>query len=369
MKRIFAVLLALLLMMPLRAAAAEQTRYVSALLEAQTGMLLGGSDADVPVPAGSQTKLMTVYLTAEAMDAELLSAETLLTVPAAAERYPGATVWLRAGEKMTVSDLLKAVITGNANDACITLAYAVSGTEQAFVNDMNAAAFALGMRQTHFADCTGTAAENITTAGDLALLCRALLAYDFLTPLFTAYCDTLRGGETELVSENRLTHDYEGVLGMKAGHGTESGYTLTLAAERDGMRMIAVVLGCDDRDSRFSDAKKLLSEGFAGFTVMTPDFSAEHLKPLPVRGGTADAVLPETAELLSVAAPKGSSISSVTCLPAYITAPVRRGQVLGTAAVYCGDTLLYEIPLTAADDVPRRGLRETAVLLLRAMFR
>ena len=369
MKRIFAIMLAALLWIPFRAAAAEQPRYVSALLEAQTGMLLGGTDADVPVPAGTQTKLMTVYLAAEAMDAGLLSPETLLTVPAAAERYPGATVWLRAGEQMTAGDLLKAVIIGNANDACITLAHALSGTERAFTDDMNAAAFSLGMRQTRFADCTGTSAENVTTAGDLALLCRALLAYDRVMPLFTVYRDTLRNGETELVSENRLTRNYEGLLGMKAGHGDDSGYTLSLAAERDGMRMIAVVLGAADADQRFSDAKKLLSEGFAGFTVMTPDFSAEHLKPVPVRGGTADAVLPETAELIAAAAPKGSRITAAVSLPAYAEAPVRRGQKLGTAAIYCDDTLLYEIPLTAADSVSRRDLRATAALLLRALFR
>ena len=371
MKRIVILLLTVLLWMPLcRAAAEEQPRrYTSALLEVQTGLLLGGTDADVQVPAGTQTKLMTVYLTAEAVEAGTLSPETLLTVPAAAERYPGATVWLRAGEQMTVQDLLKAVIIGNANDACITLAHAVSGTEQAFTDDMNAAAFSLGMRQTRFADSTGTSAENVTTAGDLALLCRALLAYDSLTPLFTAYRDTLRDGATELVSENRLTRNYDGLLGMKAGHGDDSGYTLTLAAERNGMRLVAAVLGAADADSRFSDAKKLLDEGFSGYTVTTPDFSAENIRPLPVRGGTADAVLAETGELLSVASQKGGRITTVTVLPLYAEAPVRRGERLGTAAFYCGDTLLCEIPLTAAEDVPRRGLRETARLLLAAMFR
>lgn len=368
MKQIL-ILLAAVLLLPLHTAAEEEPHYASALAEAQTGMLLGGTDADVQLPAGTQTKLMTVYLTAEAIEAGTLSPDTLLTVPAAAERYPGATVWLCAGEKMSVRDLLKAVITGNANDACITLAHHISGSEQAFVDDMNAAAFSLGMRQTRFADCTGTSAENITTAGDLALLCRGLLRFEILRPIFTAYRDTLRDGETELVSENRLTRDYEGLLGMKAGHGDSSGYTLTLAAERDGMRMIAVVLGAADTDARFADAKKLLKEGFSGYTVTTPDFSAEHIRPLPVRGGTAEAVLPETGGLRSIASPKGSRITAVTVLPAYAEAPVRKGERLGTAAFYCRDTLLYEIPLTAAADVPRRGLKETAALLLRALFR
>lgn len=369
MKRILILLLTAVLFLPVHTAAAEEPHYASALVEAQSGMLIGGTDADVQLPAGTQTKLMTVYAAAEAIEAGTLSPDTLLTVPAAAERYPGATVWLCAGEKMTVSDLLKAVIIGNANDACITLAHHISGSEQKFTDDMNAAAFSLGMRQTRFADCTGTSAENLTTAGDLALLCRGLLRFEWLYPMFTAFRDTLRDGETELVSENRLTRDYEGLLGMKAGHGADSGYTLTLAAERDGMRMIAAVLGAADADVRFSDAKKLLKEGFSGYTVTTPDFSAEHIRPLPVRGGTADAVLSETGGLLSVASPKGSRITAITVLPDYAEAPVRRGMQLGTVAFYCEDTLLYEVPLTAAEDVPERGLKETALLLLRALYR
>lgn len=340
----------------------------SALLEAQTGMLIGGTDADYPVPAGTQTKLMTVYLTAEAVAAGGLSAEDTVTVSPAAEGAPGATIWLRAGEKMSVTDLLRGIIIGNANDACIALACRISGSEADFVREMNAAAFTLGMRSTRFADCTGLSDENITTAHDLALLCRALLQYEWLTPIFTTWRDELRGGGTELVSENTLTRTYEGILGMKAGHGEASGYTLTLAAERESLRCIAVVMGCADGDSRFAEAKSLLAEGFSGYYVTTPDFSAEFMQPLRVRHGTAAAVLPETGTLLSIAAPKGESISSVVTLPLYLEAPVRRGETVGSAAFYCGDTLLYEAPLTAAEDVPRRGFFETLQMLLHAMF-
>ena len=367
MKQIAAVILTVLLLIPLHVRAAADTQekeYVTALAEAQTGMLLDGRNADLQVPAGTQTKLMTVYLAAEQLDPD-----AQITVPAAAERYPGATVWLRAGEKMSVRDLLKAVIIGNANDACIALAYAVSGSEQAFVDDMNAAAFTLNMRQTRFADCTGISAENVTTAYDLALLCRALLAFDWLEPLFTAYRDTLRDGETELVSENRLTRTYEGICGMKAGHGDASGYTVCLAAEQDGVRMIGVVLGCADDDERFSIAKKLLAQGFSGYTVTTPDFSAEFLRPLPVKHGTAEAVLAETGALCAVAVPKDGRICTAAVLPAYAEAPVRCGQKLGTAAFYCGDTLLCEVPLTAAEDVPRRDFRRALRMLLSALFR
>ena len=350
-------------------AEAPEHAYGAVLMEAQSGMCLGGTDPERILPVGTQTKLMTVYLTAEAAASGRLDPAEQVTVSPAAEGAPGATVWLLTGERMTVSDLLKAVIIGNANDACIALACRLSGSEMQFVREMNAAAFTLGMRHTRFADCTGMSAENTSTAHDLALLCRALLEYDFLTPYFTAWREELRGGATELVSENRLTKKYQGLLGCKAGHGDASGYTLTAAAERGQLRMIAVVLGSEDDDARFSEAEALLKHGFTGYYVTTPDFQTEFLHPLKVRHGTADSVLAETGELLSLALPKGERISSTVVLPRWRDAPVRKGDVIGSAAFYCGDTLVSETPLLAAEDVPRRTFRDTLRMLLHAMFR
>ena len=349
--------------------AAAETVCCTALAEARTGALIGGTNAEIPCPAGSQTKLMTVLLTAEAIAAGQFAQDTLLTVPPSAEGAPGATVWLRGGEKMSAGDLLKAVIIGNANDACIALACAVSGSEETFVQDMNAEAFTLGMRQTCFADCTGISPENNTSARDMTALCRALLEYDFLRPYFTTWRDFLREGETELVSENKLTRGFEGLLGLKAGHGDASGYTLCLAAEREQMRLIAVVLGCDDTDERFQTAKGLLADGFSGWYVTTPDISAEFMRPLKVRHGISASVTAEPETLCAVAAPKGVPLSTLLCLPQYAEAPVRQGQVLGSAAFYSGDSLLCEIPMTAAESVPVRDFRQTLRMLVAALFK
>lgn len=372
MKRLFAIVLSMLLIPRLFVSADETSpaphTYSSVLTEARTGMVIGGTDSDLPLPIGTLTKLMTVYLTAEAVAEGRLTPDQTISVSPAAEGYPGATVWLRGGEKMRVTDLLKAVIIGNANDACIALAYHLSGSEENFVMEMNAAAFSLGMRQTRFADCTGISDENIGTAADLALLCRALTAYDWLTPVFGTWRDFLRDGETELVSENTLTRTYDGIRGMKAGHGDASGYTVCIAAQREQLCMIAVVLGCDDENERFTYAKNLLETGFSSYYVTTPDFSAEFMQPIAVRRGTANAVMPETGELLSIAAPKDERISSVVVLPAYLEAPVYKGQQIGTAAFYCGDSLLYETPITAAEAVPRRGFRETLKKLFLSLF-
>ena len=350
-------------------AAPQDSTLCTALIEARTGMLLRGEQSDLPVPAGSQTKLMTVLLTAQAVESGKLSAEGVIRVPAGAEGAPGATVWLRAGEEMTVTDLLKAVIIGNANDAAIALACAVSGTEQGFVSEMNAEAFSLGLRNTRFADCTGLSQENITTAYELALLSRALLDFTWLTPVFTTWRDFLRGEETELVNENRLVRSDKGILGMKAGHGDACGYTLALAAERDGMQCIAAVLGCGDADARFSEGRRLLETGFSQYTVTTPDFSAEFLRPVTVRHGMSAAVSAESGALRAAAVPAGETMSCTVILPAYVEAPVKQGDVIGVIAFYCGDTLLYESPLTAADDGPYRGFRETLCLLLGNLFK
>ena len=367
MKRIFCVILAMLFCIEMRVSAdGEQPAHVysSALLEASTRMLIGGQEPETELPVGTLTKLMTVYLAAEAVADGRLTPDGIVRVSPKAERIPGATVWLTAGEEITVRELLMAVIIGNANDAATALACRVSGDEAAFVMEMNAAAFTLGMRHTRFADCTGISDENRSTAREIGMLCCALLEYDFLIPILTTWRDHIRDGKTELVNENRLTRTYEGILGMKAGHGDASGYVLTLAAERDGMRFVSVILGCDDADERFTYAKNLLSQGFSGFTVTTPDLSAEFMRPVPVRGGTEDAVLVEMDALYAAAVPKGKHISAEVILPKRVAAPVAAGQVIGAAAFYCGDTLLYETALIAADPVPKRGFWEALTMLL-----
>ncbi|MBR3268418.1 MAG: D-alanyl-D-alanine carboxypeptidase [Oscillospiraceae bacterium] len=374
MKRFFGILTALLLMFTQNHVYADsgqqpEAAACSALIEAQTGMLLRGEQSDRQTAAGSQTKLMTVLLTAQAVECGKLAEDAEIRVPSCAEGVSGASVWLMSGEKMTVTELLKAVIIGNANDASVALACAVSGTEQGFVSQMNAEAFSLGLHSTRFADCTGMSAENVTTAYELALICRELLQYAWLTPLFTTWRDFLRDGATELVNENRLVRTEENLLGMKAGHGSESGYTLTLAGERDGMRCISVVLGCADQEECFRTGKKLLGTGFSEYTVTTPDFSAEFLRPVTVRRGMSNAVLAESVQLRAAAVPAGETVSCTVILPQYVAAPVRAGDVLGEIAFYCGDTLLYEAELTAAADVPYRGLRETFCLLLGNLFK
>lgn len=347
----------------------SQHTYASVLMEAESGSVLRETNAQEQLPIGSLAKLMTVYLAAEAVSAGEWHMDTLLTAPPSAQTQNGAVIWLISGEKMSVQDLLKGVIIGNANDAAVTLACCLSGSEAQFAADMNAAAFSLGMRSTCFADATGLSPDNRSTAQDMALLCRALLQYDYLMPIFTTWRDFLRGEQTELVNENTLTRTYDGILGLKAGHGEPSGYTLCAAAEQGEMRCIAVVLGCDDESERFTYAKNLLRAGFSEYHVVTPDFDTEFLRPVTVRGGVTGAVSLSAEGLLCTAVPNGKSLSCVIVLPQYVKAPVEQGKILGEAAFYCGDALVYEVPLRAAETVAKKRLRDCFAVLLENLFK
>lgn len=365
------VLALVLLYLPEPGAAAGKPCHAYVLLEARTGQLLLEENSSESLPMGTMAKLMTMLLTAEALESGALSENTAVTASPAANAQKGASIWLMPGEKMTVGDLLRGMIIGNANDAAVALAEAVSGTEEQFVMDMNARGFELGLRSTVFTCASGLSEEGqVTTAADLGRLCCKLTEYPVLTPYMTTWRTFLRGEQTELVNENTLVRSYDGLLGMKAGHGERTGYTLAAAAQRGDGIYVAVVLGCQEDADRFSIAKTLLSKGFGSYQVTTPAFSGEFLKPLQVLHGTDTAVEVEAQGLTGITVPKGNAgLQTVLVLPEYVEAPVSKGQQLGTAAFYQGDIYLYEVPLTAASSVPRLTFSRAFLRLLDNMLK
>lgn len=365
------VLALVLLYLPEPGAAAGKPCRAYVLLEARTGQLLLEENSSESLPMGTMAKLMTMLLTAEALESGALSENTAVTASPAANAQKGASIWLMPGEKMTVGDLLRGMIIGNANDAAVALAEAVSGTEEQFVMDMNARGFELGLRSTVFTCASGLSEEGqVTTAADLGRLCCKLTEYPVLTPYMTTWRTFLRGEQTELVNENALVRSYDGLLGMKAGHGERTGYTLAAAAQRGEGIYVAVVLGCQEDADRFSIAKTLLSKGFGSYQVTTPAFSGEFLKPLQVLHGTDTAVEVEAQGLTGITVPKGNAgLQTVLVLPEYVEAPVSKGQQLGTAAFYQGDIYLYEVSLTAASSVPRLTFSRAFLRLLDNMLK
>ena len=237
----------------------------------------------------------------------------------------------------------------------------ISGDVASFVMEMNARAFDLGMRSTRFDAPQGSNAETqYTTAADLARLCRALSEYDVLTPYFQTWRDFLRGDGTELVNENTFARTDDTSIGFKACHTEADGWSIAAGAERKQMKCIAVVLGCQTDDDRFALAKSLLRRGFAGWQVVQPAFSAEFLYPVTVRGGICRSVLVEPKRLQGLVVPKSDQeLETVLVLPRYVLAPVKKGQRLGRAAFYHGDTLLDETAVVASDSVRLRNFGDS----------
>lgn len=342
----------------------EPAAYV--LMECSTGTVLDGMNADERLPVGTMAKLMTVLLAGEALESGKWSADTVLTASDCVNNTKGAVIWLVSGETMTVEDILKGLIIGNANDAAAVIAENISGSSEDFVMDMNTRAFELGMRDTRFTNPQGYDDENAySTAHDIGLLCCALSELDCLDTYFTTWRDFLRDGATELVNENTLARTYEGMTGWKAGHSDAAGWCIAAGAERDGMECAAVILGSPDDDSRFAYARKLLKKGFSQYTLTLPGFSSEFMKPVKVKGGVSGSVETVVKDLSGLVVPvNDTSLETVLVLPEYVHAPVEKGRRIGTIAFYNGDTLLLEASLEAGESVEKMSMRVAAEKIL-----
>ena len=327
------------------------------LMDAATGTVLAEKNGDERLYPASVTKIMTLLLVAEAIEAGKLSRDETLTCSETAAAKGGSQIWLEPGETMTVDDLLKATFVYSANDACTLLAETVAGSETAFVSLMNKKAAALGMKNTHFDNCTGLdddTAAHLTTARDIALMARALLRFDFVKDYTTVWMDTLRNGKTQLVNTNRLIRTYPGATGLKTGTTSKAGCCVCATAERDGLSLIAVVLGADNSKARFAGAAALLDYGFANYALFTPSAGEAELPPVAVRFGVTGTVT-AASDLRPLLVNKGAqqSIARRVDLPESVEAPVEKGQKLGTLRFFAGEKEIASFPLSASASVRR----------------
>jgi D-alanyl-D-alanine carboxypeptidase (penicillin-binding protein 5/6) len=334
--------------------AAEPEAYI--LIEADTGTVLDEKNSKELCNVGYLSKLMSLLLIAEDIETGKYSVETVLTASQSVYGTKGSVVWLEPRDSMTVEELLKSVIIGNANDALTVLAEASEGSVDKFVMRMNAEAFDLGLRNTAFFSPYGFYDEREhTTAAELAVICSRLVHYEKLRPYFRTWRDFVRNGAVELVSENSLTRTYSPHIGLKAAHSEASGYCIAEAAmSEEGVCYISLVLGAEDEDSSHKTAKKLCKKGFNEFKVTATMFPDEMLMPVKVKKGIDTAAGIRLKNQSALVIPKGAGeLRTVTVLPQYLTAPVRRGQVIGCAAFYNGKTLVYESEIVAADNIGR----------------
>ena len=356
MKRTVFSLLAAFALCVSAAAAGPAVSCPSALLmEKQTGTVLFAQDEHTPREPASVTKIMTLLLVMEAIDSGALSYDDVVTGSAHAAGMGGSQIWLKENEQMTVRDLLKAVCIVSGNDAAVALAEHLAGSEDAFVERMNARAQELGMNDTHFVNCTGLpAAGHLTSACDIALMSRELiLHHPDIRQFTTVWMDSLRGGESMLVNTNQLIRFYDGATGLKTGSTGSAGYCLSATAEKNGMELIAVVLKGKTSDERFSDAKSLLNYGFSTWSLVTvtPD---EVLPPVPVMLGVRGTVQPvlTSENTLLVEKTLANGLTKEVALAESVAAPVYAGDTLGQLTVRdaAGNTVA-ELPILAGEDV------------------
>ena len=356
MKRTVFSLLAAFALCVSAAAAGPAVSCPSALLmEKQTGTVLFAQDEHTPREPASVTKIMTLLLVMEAIDSGALSYDDVVTGSAHAAGMGGSQIWLKENEQMTVRDLLKAVCIVSGNDAAVALAEHLAGSEDAFVERMNARAQELGMNDTHFVNCTGLpAAGHLTSACDIALMSRELiLHHPDIRQFTTVWMDSLRGGESMLVNTNKLIRFYDGATGLKTGSTGSAGYCLSATAEKNGMELIAVVLKGKTSDERFSDAKSLLNYGFSTWSLVTvtPD---EVLPPVPVMLGVRGTVQPvlTSENTLLVEKTLANGLTKEVALAESVAAPVYAGDALGQLTVRdaAGNTVA-ELPILAGEDV------------------
>ncbi len=363
MKRLFVMVTVLVtlvvLPVPVLAADLNVAGKSAALMDVTTGTVLFESNSHEQLAPASVTKVMTMLLIMEAVDSGKISMTDTVTASEAAAAKGGSQVYLKAGETMPVSDMLKSIAVSSANDCACAMAEHIAGSEEAFVAQMNARAAELGMKDTHFVNCTGlddgeNAAQHRTSAHDIALMSRQLLKnHPDIKKFTTIWMDTIRNGTFGLSNTNKLVRFYQGATGLKTGFTSGAGYCLSATAQREGMELIAVVMGAETSASRNAACKQLLDYGFANFAVIQPELTEP--EPIAVKLGKAEsvnAVLGETDGILLEKSLK-NAVAMELSVEETVTAPVSQGQRLGTLTVKAGEQILKELPLVAAESVER----------------
>ena len=375
MKKVTTLLLAAVLlagMLPRRAAAVDLNLNAKSalLMDVATGTVLYEKECHERLAPASVTKVMTMLLIMEALDDGRIHLDDQVTASETAAAKGGSQIYLKAGETMPVSDMLKSIAVSSANDCACAMAELIAGSESAFVEQMNQRAAELGMADTHFVNCTGLddskeAERHRTSAYDIALMSRQLLKYHpDIKKYTTIWMDTVRGGTFGLSNTNKLIRFYSGATGLKTGFTSGAGYCLSATAKREGMELIAVVMGCESAQKRTADCKALLDYGFATYSVVRPGLKAGRTVAVHLgKQNTVPVELTERREIL-VDKAKRTSLTAKVELAQLVPAPVEKGQQVGTISVYAGEKLLIQLPLAAAQAVAKLSFGDVFKLVL-----
>lgn len=376
-KRILAIVLTAILcigMLPsVRAIELEIAAPSAILMDAATGTVLYENNAHDRLAPASVTKVMTLLLVMEALEAGRISWDDKVIASETAAGKGGSQVYLEVGEQMSMDEMLKSVVVSSANDCATALAEHVAGSEAAFVQMMNQKAVDLGCQETNFVNCTGlddepNAAEHRTSAYDLALMSRALLSHKKIKDYTTIWMDTVRDGKFGLSNTNKLVRFFKGTTGLKTGFTSQAGYCLSASAERDGIELIAVVMHCETSADRFQSAKALLEYGFANYALVSAA-TEEALPTVRVLLGKQTILTPVLQESAPILIEKGeqSHVRKTVELCEEITAPVAAGQQIGTLTIATDERVLARIPILAPAKIEKLSLWEMTTRILRKL--
>lgn len=339
------------------------------LMDQSTGTVLMRMNENEKLYPASVTKIMSMLLVAEAIDSNTIRLTDAVTTSTNAAEKGGSQIWLKEGETMTVDELLKATAVYSANDACTALGEYIAGSDEAFVTMMNDRAQELGMKNTHFDNCTGlddTSTTHLTTAYDIALMSRELMKHQFIQQYTKIWMDSLRDGKTELVNTNKLIRFYEGATGLKTGTTSKAGCCISATATRNGTSLIAVVMGADNSKDRFEGAKAMLNWGFANYETVTPEIDKSLITNVNIIKGEEKTLMPQISGGFGFLIPKGKqkNITQEIDLAAAVEAPVESNQTLGTVTVKLDGKKLGEYKLTAPHYVEKLSFKTVFIRMI-----
>ena len=379
MKKILSLALAIVLcgILPLAVLAADdavpvptdqEAKYAARsviLMDADTGTVLFEQNADEGLPPASVTKIMTLLLVMEAIDEGRASLTDTVTASEHAASMGGSQIYLKVGEQMSVEDLVKSVVISSANDAALALAEHIYGSEEAFVAEMNKRAQELGMQNSHFENTNGlddTVQNHVMSARDIALASRALMRHETILQYSSIWMDTIRNGAFGLTNTNRLVRFYEGCTGLKTGSTSKAKFCISATAKRDGMHLIAVVMGAETRDERNDIARQLLDWGFANYALYSDGDIA--FDPLTVLGGVADTVEVEAGDF-SYIVDKGKlkQVRREIELKQKLAAPIEDGEEVGRVRYFMDDREIGSVPITTCSGVSKISFKQLLVRL------
>lgn len=341
------------------------------LMEASTGNVLYEQNADEHLPIASVTKIMTMLLIIEQIDSGCLNFEDMVTVSENAMSYGGSTMFLETGEQLSVYDMMKGIAVASANDGCVAMAEHISGSESAFVDMMNRRAGELGMNDTVFLNTNGLDAEGqYSTARDVAIMSKELISHKKIFEFTKIWTDSLRDGKFSLANTNRLIRFYNGATGLKTGSTSKAGCCLSATAERDGMNLIAVILGAPDTKTRFAAGATLLNYGFSGYSLKKQVEKGEPTGLVTVSKGVQNEVATEALDSFSILTQKSNprNIEKNVILSDTVIAPIKKGDKVGKITFWENGEAIYSVDIAASEDIEKKGFHLVLTDILHSLL-